>query len=117
MNVSRNRRRLIAARRYADRYHNPQLSTRRDTPSALRTIIRLERRAARTREIRAIRSANGPWSNCGRPAWEAPCGKCVRCLIDMAVYNAGARGHQVNADIAQMRLGMKHSPHTFARRS
>lgn len=102
MNVSRSRRRLIAARRYAARNYLPGQApgplwdiqgTSHDSPSALKLARNIAGRRYRTAMARMWRDhvkMYGPddKNDCGGWTWDPPCGGCSRCIWAQTVYYA-----------------------------
>jgi len=95
MNIARNRRRLIAARRYSAR-----CATKRSTPygppvwdtwttdddsrSALKSASRLAKHAWSNAAREAIYRTHGDHSSCSGE-WP-PCGGCARCIRAQVMY-------------------------------
>jgi hypothetical protein len=95
LNVTRNRRRLVAARRYAARQYLPGqaptppwdlVTDVYDSGSVLRAAERLAWRKYRTAMADILRDHCDDGSDCG---WGPPCGGCSRCMLEQAMYYSG----------------------------
>lgn len=111
MNVTRTHRRLIRARRYANRqFLAGQAPTTLwthgtsewDSPSALRAAAKLAHRKYRYQLAEAMRNVVSAGTDCGGWDWSPPCGGCDRCQADQAGWYADR--HRVHASIARWRL-------------
>lgn len=111
MNVSRNRHRLIAARRYSRRYqflpHTSILpiwsttTSGHDSVPALRAAARL---AARKWRAVCREAATMPDEyNCGGWSWAGPpCGGCDRCVREQVLYYGSQHSDDHRAALARL---------------
>lgn len=115
MNVARNRRRLLQARRYAHRGLIPgqrppiwsHVTTRLDSDSALRVVARLATRKYDTvrngANIEAKRMDDGLYCSVMEP-----CGGCASCFYAQQLYFASS--HRDDATVARIRLHRRIDP-------
>jgi len=97
VNVARQRRRLVAARRYAARKYLPGQAprplwdlgtTRHDSDSVLRAAGKIAHYKCRTLMAQMIRDHRycDDGSDCGGWTWDPPCGGCSRCIWEQTLY-------------------------------